>query len=163
MTDPEENTDELPIPPEGRIVGIDFGTVRIGLAITDPSQSIASPLTVYARRSTKLDQDFFVKLVQTEQAVGFVIGLPIHLSGDSSPKSKAAQAFGEWLQQITHLPVTWIDERFTTAFARETLSNSQLSGKKRKSRLDKIAAQILLSAYLETRQNSASQNTCDPI
>lgn len=140
---------------KGRIVGVDFGTVRIGLAITDLNQTIASPLNVYQRRNEKLDEKFFKELVTLEHVCGFVVGLPIHLSGEPSAKSAEATRFGEWLANCTGLTVTWFDERFTTAFARQVLNESNLSGKKRKDRLDKLAAQILLSAYLEAKASEA--------
>jgi putative Holliday junction resolvase len=71
-----------PPPTTGRIAGIDFGTVRIGIAISDPAQTIASPLEVLTRRSVELDRKHFETLAQTEQLVGFVVGLPVHMSGD---------------------------------------------------------------------------------
>lgn len=147
---PDSAQPSQPLPLKGRIVGVDYGTVRIGLAITDLNQTISSPLTVYQRRNEKLDERFFKKLVLQEQVCGFVVGLPVHLSGDASAKSNEALSFGEWLAHVTGVTVTWFDERFTTAFAREILNESQLSGKKRKERLDKLAAQILLNAYLES-------------
>jgi len=140
---------EIPLPAAGRLAGIDYGTVRIGVAISDPSQSIASPLEVYTRRNEKLDAKYFGELVTAERIVGFVVGLPVHMSGDASEKSREAVVFGKWLQDTTGIPVTWFDERYTTALAREVLNLSNLSGKKRKAQLDKLAAQILLSAYLE--------------
>lgn len=146
---------QTPLPKQGRIVGVDYGTVRIGLAITDPSQTIASPLNVYQRRNLRLDEKYFQELVAAEQVVGFVVGLPVHLSGDPSAKSQEAIEFGHWLKASTATEVTWFDERFTTAFAREILNQSQLSGKKRKERLDKLAAQILLHAYLESSAQDA--------
>jgi putative holliday junction resolvase len=154
MVESSESFDGDLLPETGRILGIDFGTVRVGLAITDPNQTIASPLKVYPRCSEKLDREFFASLFKIEQIAGVVIGLPIHLSGDASPKSKEALEFGKWLQEFSSLPVRWIDERFTTSFAREALNQSQLSGKKRKAMVDKLAAQILLSAYLESKPRS---------
>lgn len=144
-------TEGDPLPSSGRLAGIDFGTVRIGVAISDPGQSIASPLEVYQRRNEKLDSQYFSDLVAAERIVGFVIGLPVHMSGDASQKSKQAVVFGKWLREQTSLPVTWIDERYTTAMAREMLNQSHLSGKKRKAQLDKLAAQIILTAFLETQ------------
>lgn len=138
------------LPTSGRLAGIDFGTVRIGIAISDAGQSLASPLETYVRRNEKLDAQYFVKLVATEKITGFVIGLPVHMSGDESEKSAEAREFGSWLVEQTEVPVDWIDERYTTAFARDVLSKSGLSGKKRKAMLDKIAAQAILSTYLES-------------
>lgn len=140
------------LPDRGRLLGIDFGTVRIGLAICDPSQSIASPLTVYQSRSEKLDSQFFSHLIAREQIVGLVIGLPLHLSGQTSEKSAQASEFGRRLSEQTGLPIAWVDERFSTSMARELLSQSTMSGKKKKAQLDKLAAQIILSVYLESIQ-----------
>lgn len=146
----DQGSGSVTLPTAGRLAGIDYGTVRIGIAITDPSQTIASPLEVYTRRNEKLDAKFFVDLVALERLVGFVVGLPVHISGDASEKSREAVAFGKWLAATTRLPVVWFDERYTTALARDVLNQSNLSGKKRKAQLDKLAAQILLAAYLES-------------
>lgn len=150
---------EKKLPTQGRLAGIDFGTVRIGIAISDPGQMIASPFDNYARRTESHDADYFKRLARDEQIVAFVVGLPIHLSGDESEKSMEARKFGDWLNRITGLPVGWIDERFTTSMAREILSQSNLSGKKRKAQLDKMAAQILLTAYLESNSPEGSTET----
>lgn len=128
---------------------MDFGTVRIGLALCDPGQSIASPLETYTRINPKRDSQYFTDLSQRENIVGWVVGLPVHMSGDASEKSREAVAFGRWLREETGLPVAWVDERLTTSRAHELLSESGLRGRARKSRLDKIAAQILLTIYLE--------------
>ena len=101
------------------------------------------------RRTLALDQQYFLNLVQVEQLVGFVVGLPVHMSGDASAKSKQAIEFGTWLSEVTSLPVDYIDERYTTAAAREMLNKTALSGKKRKAMLDKLAAQIILTGYLD--------------
>ena len=138
------------LPTKGRLGGVDYGTVRIGVAISDPSQMLASPLEVYQARGKALDAKYFQQLVKTEKLVGWVVGLPIHLSGQPSDKSREATSFGNWLATETGLPVVWVDERFSTARAREILNESSLSGKKRKAQLDKIAAQVLLTTYLES-------------
>ena len=153
------------LPRTGRLAGIDFGTVRIGIAISDPGQSLASPLETYQRRTLELDGKYFRELVAKEEIVGFVVGLPVHMSGEQSQKSKEAIEFGKWMMEITNLPVGWIDERFTSAMAREILSQSGLSGKKRKAHLDKLAAQILLSAFLNSEQarESAESKTAESI
>lgn len=146
----QNNAPSAKLPSSGRLAGIDFGTVRVGVAISDPGQTISSPLETYNRRTIELDAKYFLKLTDEEQVVGFVVGLPVHMSGDASQKSLEAIKFGKWLGLETEKPVTWIDERYTTAMAREMLSHSKMSGKKRKAHLDKIAAQILLAAYLES-------------
>ncbi len=145
-----------PIPDSGRLAGVDFGTVRIGIAISDASQTIASPLETYNRRSETLDGEYFQNLAKTEELVGFVVGLPVHMSGDASEKSIQAVKFGTWIFEQTQVPVAWIDERYTTAMARQMLNQSKMSPKKRKSMLDKLAAQILLAAYLDSGNQDAA-------
>lgn len=137
-------------PTEGRLVGVDYGTVRIGLALSDPGQSLASPLETYTRQNPDEDARRFRRLVEDEEAVGFVVGLPVYNSGDESPKSREARAFGKWLAETTELPVRFYDERYTTAHAEQILAFSGATSKKRKKNRDKLAAQILLSAYLES-------------
>ena len=143
--------DKTLLPSSGRLAGIDFGTVRIGIAVCDREQIISSPLETYVCRSPHQDADYFKQLARRESLCGFVLGLPVHMSGDESQKSQEVRRFGAWLNEQTGLPVDWMDERYTTVLAREFLSQSGLSGKARKAKLDKIAAQIILSAYLQCR------------
>ncbi|HTQ37761.1 MAG TPA: Holliday junction resolvase RuvX [Pirellulales bacterium] len=133
----------------GRLAGIDFGTVRIGVAITDRERRIVSPLDNYSRRGETADAEYFRRLVTAEQIVGFVVGLPVHLDGRESQKSTEARQFGGWLAQVTGVNVVFFDERFSTSEAEQALAGAELTKKKRKARLDKLAAQILLTAYLE--------------
>ncbi len=140
--------------PLGRIAGIDFGTVRIGVAISDANGSIASPLETYVRRDEAQDRRWFQKLVADEHIARFVVGLPVHLDGRESAKSTEARAFGRWLAEVSGLPVEYFDERFTTHDAQVFLSDARLSKKKRQARLDKLAAQIMLTAYLEKRRTN---------
>jgi putative Holliday junction resolvase len=135
--------------PTGRLAAVDYGTVRIGIAVTDPDQKFASPLENYTRRGEVADRKFFQELARVERIVTFVVGLPIHLSGEESAKSLEAKKFGQWLSELTGVPVVYFDERYTSSDAERMLIDSQLSKKKRKARLDKLAAQILLAAYLE--------------
>jgi putative Holliday junction resolvase len=136
--------------PVGRIAAIDFGTVRMGIAITDPQQKIASPLDLYHCQGKEQDASYFCRLATDEQIVLWVVGLPVHLSGSESQKSIEARKFGAWLETATGIPVTYFDERFTTQFADDLLRESALTNKKRKQRRDKIAAQIILSSFLES-------------
>lgn len=140
-----------PFPTAGRLAGVDFGTVRIGVAITDPSQTFASPLANYTRRSPALDAAWFSELANAEQIAGFVVGLPVHASGDESGKSREARVFGEWLAEVTGRPVCFHDERYSSAMAGQLLGEAGLTKKRRKERLDKLAAQLILTAYLEAK------------
>ncbi len=149
------------IPRTGRIAGIDYGTVRIGIAVTDPGQTIASPLETYHRRSQTLDDQYFLQLAREERLAGFVVGLPVHTSGNESGKSAEARAFGKNLETLTGLPVVWFDERYTSAIAEEMLQGAGLTSKKRKARLDKLAAQILLISWLESSRSGESAESIE--
>ena len=136
-------------PHEGRLAGIDFGTVRIGIAICDQNQSFASPVENYQRRELEEDARRFQQLVEREDIVGIVIGLPISTDGQETAKSREARKFGTWLGEVTSLPVRFHDERFTTSLAHELMIAGNIKASKRKKRLDMIAAQQMLQAYLE--------------
>jgi putative Holliday junction resolvase len=144
------------LPPTGRLAGIDFGTVRIGIALTDPSRTLASPHESYTRRGERGDAERFVRLVEEEGVVGFVVGLPVLASGDESRLSHEARLFGAWLAQATRRPVVYFDERFTSAQAEEALAQGRLTRKRRKARRDMLAAQIMLAAFLESRSRASS-------
>ena len=132
-----------------RIAGIDYGTVRIGIALADTEVGIAGPFENYARRSQLLDAAYFATLAKEEQIGRFVVGLPVHLHGGESQKSAEARTFGEWLGKATGVPVEYFDERFTTAEADAVLGAAKLTKKQKQSRRDQLAAQIMLTAYIE--------------
>ena len=134
---------------KGRLLGVDYGAVRVGLAICDSERIIASPLATYERRDAERDAAYFRDLVKREEVAGLVVGLPVHLSGDEGEKAAEARAFGNWLAQATALPIVFWDERFTTREAEGHLKSAGLSHQRRKDRRDRVAAQILLQSYLD--------------
>jgi putative Holliday junction resolvase len=140
------NRQELP----GRVAGIDYGTVRIGIALSDPGRSIASPYENYTRRSTEADRERFRRLVADEAVVLFVVGLPVHLDGHECQKSVEAREFARWLSEVTGVPTVLFDERFTSVEAEQLLQAAQMTSKRRRKRTDMLAAQIMLAAYLES-------------
>ena len=147
----------MTMPPQGRLAGIDFGTVRIGIAITDPGRQMASPLENYTRGNRQQDERRLRRLIEEEELVGFVIGLPVHGSGQESRLSIEARKFGAWLAELSGLPVEYYDERFTSMEAEQLLLEGGMSRKRRRARLDKLAAQIMLSSYLQSRPENRSQ------
>jgi putative Holliday junction resolvase len=141
----------FPLPPlRGRIGGVDYGTVRIGVAIGDLEVGMASPHENYNRRSERLDGEYFATLAREERLIRWVVGLPVHLDGGESQKSLEARRFGKWLQEKTGVVVEFYDERYTSSQAEEILQQANLTKKRRKARLDALAAQIMLTAYLES-------------
>ncbi len=150
---PAEPFPAEPWPATGRLSGIDYGTVRIGIAICDPSRTWASPLDTYTRRNELLDREYFQRLVQRESIVGWVVGLPIHCDGQESQKSKEVRDFAEWLSSYTRLPARFFDERFTSVQANKLLAQAELTRKKKKQRLDRVAAHLILEAFLESNSS----------
>ena len=135
--------------PRTRLLAIDPGKVRLGLAVSDPDRRLASPLTTYARRDLEQDLRFLVKIIEEHDIAQVVIGLPVHLSGREGEQAKAARAFGALVARRTGLPCVFWDERFTTREAEAALWTAGLTHKQRKARRDQVAAQLLLRDYLE--------------
>ncbi|MCA9061510.1 MAG: Holliday junction resolvase RuvX [Planctomycetaceae bacterium] len=142
---------ELPV--RGVLLGIDYGTKRVGIAVSDRGQRFSSPLYNYQRQG-KQDDHFFRKLVREYEVTGLVVGLPLHLSGDESQKSGEARRYAQWLTDLTGLPHDFQDERFTSSYAEQLLLEAELTKKKRKERIDKLAAQLLLQSFLDRRRKS---------
>ncbi len=133
----------------GRIAAIDYGTKRIGIALSDPERKIASPWESYTRGTPEQDAQRMKRLVAEEDVRLFVVGLPLSLDGAETAKSKQARAFGRWLAKVTGVPVEFFDERFTSVEAEALLADAELTHRRRKKRVDKVAAQILLAGYLD--------------
>lgn len=142
------------VPAIGRLLGVDYGTKRLGFAVCNAEQTIASPVENYTRQTLVIDAKCVQRLVSEYRIVGLVVGLPVHLSGQDSQKSRESRAFGEWLRQITHLPVAFTDERYSSSFAEEHLMSFSFTKKKRKARLDMLAAQVILQGFLESQRGS---------
>jgi putative holliday junction resolvase len=132
-----------------RILGIDPGAARIGLAVCDAERRLASPLETYHRKGDNRDAAFFKQLVADEDIGVLLVGLPMHTDGREGVQAEAARKLGAKLQAWTGLPCVYWDERFTTRFAESALWDAGLTHKQRKGRRDKVAAQMLLQSYLE--------------
>jgi putative Holliday junction resolvase len=132
-----------------RILGIDYGTKRIGAALSDPGRSMAFPTEVYEPRGPIPDARHYRELVAENDVDLIVIGLPLHLSGREGDLANRVRAFGAWLAATTARPVVYFDERFTTVEAEQRLLDAGLTNKKRKALRDRMAAQIMLQGYLD--------------
>jgi putative Holliday junction resolvase len=137
----------------GRILGIDFGTKRIGLAVTDPLQIFASPLKTV--RNHEFD-DFINEYVKTESIEEFVIGYPVTLNNKASESVKYIKPFIKKLKKLfPGIPVNQVDERFTSGMALKTMIEGGVKKKERrdKAMVDKISASIILQSFLDKRSN----------
>jgi len=149
------------VPSRGRLLGLDYGTKRVGLALSNIDQTIASPLETYLRRDQRQDERYLLQKVQEYGVAGLVVGLPVHMSGDEGEKAREARAFGQWVATVTKLPISYTDERYTSALADEHLRSAQVSPKKRKLLRDMLAAQILLQSFLENTRRGEAPGAID--
>lgn len=142
------------LPTHGRLLGLDYGTKRVGIAVSDQDQRIASPLKNYQRQTPEIDARFLNGTVRDYRVVGLLVGLPVHLSGEEGQKAREAREFGTWVADVTGLPVQFWDERYTSSVAESYLLAVDMSRKKRKQYRDKIAAQILLQSFLDAEDRN---------
>lgn len=144
-----------PLPAEGRLAGVDYGRRRIGVAVCDARRILASPLCVReTTRDHEADAAFFRSLAADEALAGFVVGLPVHADGRASDMSREVERFGAWLGRVTGLPVAFHDERYTSREAAGLLAGVGLSRGRKKERADAVAAQVILTAWLERPASS---------
>ena len=142
-------------PGEGRLLGLDPGEKRIGVAVATYEQNIASPLDNFTRHGDGPDADYFRHIAKEYSIVGLVVGLPVHLSGDEGEQARRARVFGDWLSELLALPIRYHDERFTSAMAEEHLQSVSMTSKQRKARRDKLAAMYMLQSFLDAPNHEA--------
>lgn len=141
------------LPNSGRLLAIDWGEKRIGVAISDPEQRHAHPLTTLTRRQGRRFPLKQLKSHLDEQApVGVVFGLPLEASGDEGPTARRVRDEGGLLGEKTGLPVVFFDERMTTARALSAIRDLGGSTVGRKGDVDQLAATVLLQTYLDTHR-----------
>jgi putative Holliday junction resolvase len=146
---------------QGRFLGLDYGTRRIGLALSDVEARIAFPERTLERRGERRDVEAICKLVAERGVVGIVVGLPLHMDGRRGPEAEAAEAFARAVGDATGVPVELLDERWTTVEAERALRQSGRTGKKRRDVVDAVAATLLLRAFLERREALARRDGGD--
>jgi putative Holliday junction resolvase len=138
-----------------RALGIDPGTKRIGIAVSDTSGTIASPLMVLQRSKSKAhDLSELARIARVEAADVIVIGLPLNMDGSSGPAAKAATAEARRLATLVDVPVELHDERLTTVSADRSMMEAGLNAIERRQRVDKVAAAIMLQSWLDKRAAS---------
>ncbi len=145
--------DELPT--TGRLLAVDLGEVRVGLALSDPGQVVASPAeTLHVPRDQDAPLiDALVSAASRHEAAGIVIGYPRTLDGREGTAARRARAVADALRERTGLPVQLVDERFTTVEAERVLLDADLSRADRKDTVDRVAASVLLQSVLEAQRH----------
>lgn len=136
--------------PVGRVVGIDLGERRIGVAVSDVTGSVASPLTVIERTGdAEADRAAVARVVREVGAERVVVGVPVPLAGGEGRASRAAREEAAALAGLLGVPVETVDERLTTVTAERALRQAGVRGRKRRAVVDKVAAAVILQAWLD--------------
>lgn len=145
------------LPSDGRLLAIDLGEVRVGLAVSDPGQVLASPAETLEvpRGQDGPALDALVTAVERHEAVGLVVGDPRQLDGVAGDASRRARWFAQRLETRTGLPVVLWDERFSTTEAERVMLGQDASRGERRSSIDRVAAAVLLQGVLESRRRPA--------
>lgn len=144
-----EELKEIP----GRILGVDFGDVRTGLALSDPSRFLASGLETIAPGGLEKTAVAVAERVRKEGAVAIVVGLPKNMDGSEGARADRCRQFAERLAELSGLPVVLLDERLTTVAASRILNEANVRGKDRKKVVDTLSAEILLQNLLSRLKN----------
>lgn len=135
-----------------RVLGLDLGRRRIGLAVSDPS-GIALPAGTLERRTLAEDLRWLRDFSREREVCRIVVGLPIHMNGSRGPEAEEARGFAEQLGEATRLPVDLLDERWTTVEAERALRATGRRARERRKVVDSVAATLLLRTYLDRESN----------
>lgn len=132
-----------------RIMALDYGEERIGIAMTDLLKVLARPYDIYHRKHTDEDFDFFLNLIKSQQVDTIIMGLPLNLEGQEQEISSKARAFAEELKNRSKCKLVYMDERMSSVIADDILKRTEKDWKKRKSQLDMYSAMVILQDYLD--------------
>jgi putative Holliday junction resolvase len=137
------------IAPAGRVLGVDLGAVRVGVAVSDSGQLVASPLVTLPRSGDLTT--VLARLVREEEAVGIVLGLPLSLDGSVGPAARSVLQEADAVREESSVPVVTHDERFTTVTAARSLQQAGRRGGAARRAVDQIAAAVILQSWLDGR------------
>lgn len=138
------------LPPRSRVLGFDVGTKTIGLALSDTTFTVATPLETLKRSKWSQDLVALKAIISEHSVAGFVVGLPLNMDGTDSPRTQGVRAFMRNLLRETGLPGTFWDERWSTLAVERTLLEADTSRAKRRDLVDKMAASYILQGALHT-------------
>ena len=146
-----EETDSFvaAIPSFGALVGLDLGTVTIGVAVSDGMRSVASPLETIKRKKFGLDAARLLEICKGRDVKGIVLGLPMNMDGSEGPRCQSTRAFARNLEKLTDLPIAYWDERLSTVAAERALLEADTSRKRRAEVIDHVAASYILQGLLD--------------
>ena len=137
------------LPPMRPIVGLDLGTVTLGVAVSDVFMSVASPLETIKRNKFGLDAAALLAIMENREIAGIVLGLPLNMDGSEGPRVQSTRAFARNLSRLTDAPITFWDERLSTVAAERALLEADTSRKRRAEVIDHVAAGYILQGVLD--------------
>jgi putative Holliday junction resolvase len=144
-----------------RLIGLDVGEARIGVAVSDPTGTLASAREVLARRPEALALQAIARLVEEEEAGAIIVGLPRSLSGELHGQAALVQEFADKLRQAVQVPVEFWDERLSTVAAEREMRAAGTKRERRKAMIDAVAAAIILQSYLDARRAQTPGSALD--
>lgn len=136
-----------------KAMGIDFGLARIGIALSDDTKFLASPYMTYKRKGNDEDISFFISLIKQKQVDEIVCGLPLNMQGEEQAIAVSTREFISQITRNLDIKVTFVDERLSSILAEDMLKETEKDWKKRKEKLDAVAASIILQDYLDGGYN----------
>ncbi len=139
-----------------KIMAVDYGDVRTGLAVCDRTEFLASPIGVIEERNAPILAMKVAHMAEQYEVGEIVVGLPKNMNGSIGPRAEKCQAFAEMLSELTEVPVNMWDERSTTVTAHQILNQTNVRGKNRKAVVDEVAATVILESYLNYRRKNKS-------
>ena len=140
-----------------RVLALDVGDKRIGIALSDPTRLLASPLTTITRRSEPEDIDSVLRLAKENTVEEIVVGLPLSLSGRAGPQARKVTGFTKRLSERAAVPVKSVDERYSTAQAERLLRQAGAKPSEDRARVDAAAAAVILQSYLDSGRAASPQ------
>lgn len=137
------------LPPMRPVLGLDLGTETIGVAVSDGFRRVATPLETIRRKKFTLDAGKLLAIAEHREIAGIVLGLPLNMDGSEGPRAQSTRAFARNLGGVTHLPLTFWDERLSTVAAERALLEADTTRKRRAEVIDHVAASYILQGALD--------------
>ncbi len=134
-----------------KAMGIDFGLARIGIALSDDTKFLASPYETYRRKGDEIDINYLVSLIDTKKVDEIICGLPMNMQGEEQAIAHSTREFMDRLKDRVDIDIQFVDERLSSVMAEEMLRETERDWKKRKEKLDSVAASIILQDYLDSK------------
>jgi putative holliday junction resolvase len=144
-----------------RLLGLDIGERRIGVAVSDPAGRVATPLAVLDAPAVMSDATPLRRLVEDYDAERLVVGLPLSMSGEEGPQATSVREAAERMAQAVGLPITYVDERLSSVQAERAMAEAGASSRRRRGSVDMVAASLLLQAYLDADRSDDLERSED--